>query len=80
MSGESDRGCIYSACAALLDLNDPPNWHGSLALFSPEYEWELHGEVNNVVFPTVLPFLEILCLLLWSMDTTMPVLLIYRPW
>ena len=22
------------------------------ALFSPEYEWELNGEVNNVVFPT----------------------------
>jgi predicted GH43/DUF377 family glycosyl hydrolase len=22
------------------------------ALFSPEYEWELVGEVNNVVFPT----------------------------
>jgi len=21
-------------------------------LFSPEYEWELNGEVNNVVFPT----------------------------
>ena len=22
------------------------------ALFSPKYEWELKGEVNNVVFPT----------------------------
>jgi beta-1,2-mannobiose phosphorylase / 1,2-beta-oligomannan phosphorylase len=21
-------------------------------LFTPEYEWELKGEVNNVVFPT----------------------------
>ena len=23
-----------------------------MPLFSPEYEWELKGEVNNVVFPT----------------------------
>ena len=22
------------------------------ALFSPQYDWELKGEVNNVVFPT----------------------------
>ncbi len=52
--GESDRGCIYSACAALLDLNDPSKELARLpyALFSPEYEWELYGEVNNVVFPT----------------------------
>ncbi len=52
--GESDKGFIYSACAALLDLNDPSKELARLpyALFSPEYEWELHGEVNNVVFPT----------------------------
>ena len=52
--GESDRGPVYSACAALLDLNDPSIELGRLpyALFRPEYEWELHGEVNNVVFPT----------------------------
>ena len=45
---------IYSACAALLDLNDPVKELARLpyALFSPEYEWELEGEVNNVVFPT----------------------------
>ncbi len=52
--GKSDRGCVYSACAALLDLNDPSKELARLpyALFSPEYEWELYGEVNNVVFPT----------------------------
>jgi predicted GH43/DUF377 family glycosyl hydrolase len=52
--GETDHGPVYSACAALLDLNDPSKELGRLpyALFSPEYEWELVGEVDNVVFPT----------------------------
>ena len=45
---------VYSACAALLDLNNPGKLIARLpyALFSPQYEWELKGEVNNVVFPT----------------------------
>ena len=47
-------GLIYSACAALLDLNDPSKELARLpeALFSPEFIWEKRGEVNNVVFPT----------------------------
>jgi predicted GH43/DUF377 family glycosyl hydrolase len=51
---ETEKGLIYSACAALLDLDDPFRELARLpyALFSPEYEWELFGEVNNVVFPT----------------------------
>jgi predicted GH43/DUF377 family glycosyl hydrolase len=51
---KTDRGLVYSACAALLDLNDPSKELARLpyALFSPEHEWELYGEVNNVVFPT----------------------------
>jgi predicted GH43/DUF377 family glycosyl hydrolase len=51
---ETDKGRVYSACAALLDLNDPSRELARLpyALFSPEYDWELIGEVNNVVFPT----------------------------
>jgi predicted GH43/DUF377 family glycosyl hydrolase len=51
---ETDKGRVYSACAALLDLNDPSKELARLpyVLFSPEYEWELYGEVNNVVFPT----------------------------
>jgi len=51
---ETERGLIYSACAALLDLKDPTKEIARLphALFFPEYEWELIGEVNNVVFPT----------------------------
>ncbi|MBN2634412.1 MAG: pesticidal protein Cry7Aa [Bacteroidales bacterium] len=50
----SKRGLIYSACAAMLDLNDPSKELARLPypLFFPEYDWELHGEVNNVVFPT----------------------------
>ncbi len=51
---ETYRGLIYSACAALLDLNDPSKELARLpyVLFSPEYEWELYGVVNDVVFPT----------------------------
>ena len=51
---ETNRGRVYSACAVLLDLNDPSRELARLpyALFSPEYNWELVGEVNNVVFPT----------------------------
>ncbi|HEY6503727.1 MAG TPA: hypothetical protein VIZ28_07135 [Chitinophagaceae bacterium] len=48
------KGYVYSACAALLDLDDPKKEIARLpyALFKPEYEWELKGEVNNVCFPT----------------------------
>jgi predicted GH43/DUF377 family glycosyl hydrolase len=51
---ETPNGIVYSACAALLDLDDPSKELARLPwpLFSPEYEWELYGEVNNVVFPT----------------------------
>ncbi|MEI7492092.1 MAG: pesticidal protein Cry7Aa [Bacteroidota bacterium] len=51
---ETDKGRVYSACAALLDLDDPSKELARLpnVLFSPEYDWELYGEVNNVVFPT----------------------------
>jgi predicted GH43/DUF377 family glycosyl hydrolase len=50
----TERGLIYSACAALLDLKDPSKELARLpnALFSPELSWEKRGEVNNVVFPT----------------------------
>jgi predicted GH43/DUF377 family glycosyl hydrolase len=48
------RGYVYSACAALLDLQNPEREIARLpyALFKPEYDWELKGEVNNVCFPT----------------------------
>ena len=48
------KGYVYSACAALLDLENPQKEIARLpyALFKPEYEWELKGEVNNVCFPT----------------------------
>jgi predicted GH43/DUF377 family glycosyl hydrolase len=51
---DTAKGYIYSACAALLDLNDPSKEIARLPypLFSPEYEWEIHGVVDNVVFPT----------------------------
>jgi len=51
---ETVNGCVYSACAAMLDLNEPLKVLARLpyALFSPEHPWELNGEVNNVVFPT----------------------------
>jgi predicted GH43/DUF377 family glycosyl hydrolase len=50
----SSVGNVYSACAALLQLDDPSVELARLpyALFSPESEWERRGTVNNVVFPT----------------------------
>jgi predicted GH43/DUF377 family glycosyl hydrolase len=51
---DSITGYIYSACAALLDLQNPQKEIARLPypLFKPEKEWELNGEVNNVCFPT----------------------------
>jgi len=49
------KGLVYSACAAaLLDLDNPSKIIARLpyTLFKPEFEWELNGEVDNVVFPT----------------------------
>lgn len=48
------EGYVYSACAALLDLQHPQVELARLpyALFGPELDWELKGEVNNVCFPT----------------------------
>lgn len=51
---DSVKGYVYSACAALLDLENPQIEIARLAypLFFPEKTWELKGEVNNVCFPT----------------------------
>lgn len=51
---DTTKGYVYSACAALLDLENPQKEIARLpyALFSPELSWELKGEVNNVCFPT----------------------------
>lgn len=51
---DSVKGYVYSACAALLDLEHPQIEKARLPypLFFPEKEWELKGEVNNVCFPT----------------------------
>lgn len=50
----STKGYVYTACAALLDIENP---HIEIArlpypIFEPEEIWELNGEVNNVCFPT----------------------------
>lgn len=51
---DDKNGHIYSACAALLDLENPQKEIARLPypLFKPELEWELKGEVDNVCFPT----------------------------
>jgi beta-1,2-mannobiose phosphorylase / 1,2-beta-oligomannan phosphorylase len=51
---DTTKGFVYSACAALLDLENPQKEIARLPypLFKPEHEWELQGEVNNVCFPT----------------------------
>jgi predicted GH43/DUF377 family glycosyl hydrolase len=48
------HGYIYSACAALFDLENPLIELGRLQvpLFSPEEDYEKTGFVNNVCFPT----------------------------
>lgn len=47
-------GYVYCVCAALLDLKDPTHEIARLPypLFKPEHEYELHGIVNNICFPT----------------------------
>jgi predicted GH43/DUF377 family glycosyl hydrolase len=51
---DTPEGYVYSACAALLNLHNPQKEIARLpyALFEPEFEWEVHGVVDNVVFPT----------------------------
>ncbi len=48
------KGYVYSACASLLDLENPQIEIARLPypLFFPEKVWELKGEVNNICFPT----------------------------
>lgn len=48
------NGFVYSACAALFDLEDPLKELARLPypLFRPEFDWERLGYVNNVCFPT----------------------------
>lgn len=47
-------GYVYTACAALLDLENPRKELARLpyCLFQPELDYELTGYVNNVCFPT----------------------------
>ncbi|MFD2145806.1 hypothetical protein [Mucilaginibacter antarcticus] len=49
-----DNEMKYSACAALFDLEDPGKEIARLpyALFSPDQDYEISGDVNNVCFPT----------------------------
>jgi predicted GH43/DUF377 family glycosyl hydrolase len=51
---DADEGKVYHASAALLDRDNPQKVIGHLKdpLFSPSMEWERHGDVDNVVFPT----------------------------
>lgn len=48
------EGFIYSASAALLDIDDPRKEIARLPypLFEPEHDWEQQGYINNVCFPT----------------------------
>ncbi len=51
--GVSDPGHIYKVGALLLDLDDPTKILGrtDTPLLEPEMDYELYGDVNNVVFP-----------------------------
>ncbi|MFD2871285.1 hypothetical protein ACFS5N_02320 [Mucilaginibacter ximonensis] len=49
-----DNGYHYSACAALMDLDDPRKEVARLPypLFRPDQPFEMAGDVDNVCFPT----------------------------
>ena len=49
-----DGSFVYSACASLLELDDPQKEIARLPykLFVPDQEYELKGDVDKVVFPT----------------------------
>jgi predicted GH43/DUF377 family glycosyl hydrolase len=51
---EKENELIYKAHCILLDLNNPLKIIASLpySLFEPEFDWEIEGDVKNVVFPT----------------------------
>lgn len=51
---DTSDGYIYSAAAALLDIDNPTKVIARLIdpLFVPEFDYEINGVVNNVVFPT----------------------------
>lgn len=51
---DSPSGYVYNACACLLDKENPQKELARLPypLFKPELDWELVGDVNDVVFPT----------------------------
>jgi beta-1,2-mannobiose phosphorylase / 1,2-beta-oligomannan phosphorylase len=53
-AAERNKGRIYNTGAALLDLVDPKKVIARLPdpLFTPDEEYEHHGQVSNVVFPT----------------------------
>lgn len=48
------EGYVYSCCVALLDLENPRIERARLPypLFGPEHEYELHGIINNICFPS----------------------------
>ncbi|MDI1232783.1 MAG: pesticidal protein Cry7Aa [bacterium] len=51
---DTANGYVYSACACLLSLEEPIHEIARLPypLIKPALEWEINGEVNNVIFPT----------------------------
>ena len=51
---DTASGYVYSACAALLDIENPKQEIARLPypLFKPDQPWELSGEVNSVCFPS----------------------------
>lgn len=51
---KGEKGRIYTAKAALLDLNDPAKIIAKIPypILTPEEEYEIKGDVDNVIFPT----------------------------
>ena len=72
---QSCAGCIYRLGIALFDLNKPELClkRGDEWVFGPEEQYELHGDVGNVVFPcgyTVAPDGDTLRIYYGAADTS----------
>lgn len=53
---DKEKGIIYSAKVALLDLKDPSKIISKIPypILFPKEKYEINGDVNNVVFPTTI--------------------------
>lgn len=65
------EGYVYNCCVALLDLDNPRIELARLPypLFGPEHDYEVHGIINNICFPSGAVVIdELLCIYYGAAD------------